>query len=292
MGIENATAIVLATDWARVVAAGLGISGAACLAALCAGLIHLQRHQWLAWRASLRQVGWLPAALSGAAVVALILVLKFAPLSAPGHPPADVATSVESIVPLAISIQVALLFSPADEPALEVLLAAPRPVYWIMLERYLLAFALQAVVAVLGTALTFALIGRGEPMLATVRWLPTAIGMSGLTAFVTIRSRRANVGMIIAILLWFVALVGRDLIVPAEVGGRPFPPPLDAIQPALWMIHPYLDPGQLSGLDYAINRIALTGIGCVLTALAVIGLRDSERLLLGKRVTTRLDKER
>ncbi len=268
---------------ARVLAIGFGVVALGCAAAFAAGLARLQRRKQIAWRAGLGRVGWLPAALSSLAVVVLIFWLPYAPDPVSGEPLLDAASVVEAVIPLAIAIQAALLFSPNDEPALEVLLATPRPFHWVLLERYVIVFALQAAVAAAGVALSSAVTGDVEVFSALARWLPAAIFMSGLSMFITMRSREVAMGIVVTILVCVITLVGRDAFLPIDLGGQPFAVPFDLIQPVTWIIHTYLRPDHATLADYAINRIVLIGAGCLLIGLAVYRLRDTEQMLLGAR---------
>jgi pimeloyl-ACP methyl ester carboxylesterase len=268
---------------AHIAVLGSGLFVAGSIATLAGSMMRLQRRKQIAWRISLRRGGWLPLVLSGAGIVGLIVFGPMGDGALKDRAPFDLTIVVEAVIPLAIAIQAALLFSPGDEPALEVMLAAPRPIQWVVLERYLAAFALQTSVGIAGTALVMTITHDSNVGLAILRWLPAAIFMSGLTLFVTLRSRQPAMGVIVAILLWFVMLVGRETFLPVEMGGEPFRAPLDLIQPMLWLVHVHLDPDQTSAIGYAINRIVVTGVGCLLIALAVNRLRDTEQVLLGAR---------
>ena len=271
----------LASDWARLAALAAAVLGLGCAAGLGIGLIRMRRQ--IAWRAALRRNGWRPPALSAATIVILIAVTQYTRLPPSVRPMLTTDTVVEAVIPLAIAVQAALALSPHDEPSLELILAAPRPTHWVVLERTLVACALQAGVAAAGTGLILIVTGGPAEWPAVVAWLPATLFLSGVSLFITLRSRQPAMGIIIATLVWFVTLVGRDVIVPAAMGGVPFPEPLDRLQPALWIVHPYLRPGLSTPADYWLNRVLLSGAGCGLFALALWQLRDAERLLLGLR---------
>lgn len=270
-----------ATDWMRLVAIAAALVALIWIAALAAGLFRMRRQ--IAWRAALRRNGWLPPALSAAAIVILTIMTANTRLPPSVKPMLATDAVVEAVIPLAIAVQAALALSPDDEPALEVIAAAPRAVSWVALERYVVAFASQSLVAVAGAG--FGLLVAPDAVTVSVlwRWLPAAILLSGVSLFVTQRSRQSAMGIVIVILIWFVTLVGRDAIVPTAMGGVPFPAPFDRLQPALWILHPYFGLNHSTPADYELNRIVVCGVGCGLAALAMWHLRDVERLLLGVR---------
>jgi hypothetical protein len=273
----------VASDWARVFAFGAGTVALACSAALTVGMVKLQHRRQIAWWASLRHAGWLPVVLSSAGVIGLIVFRPMFDGAATSRAPFDPSIVVDAVIPLAIAVQAALLFAPDDEPALEVLLAAPRPIYWLLLERYVAVFLLQSAVALGGIAVGIAVSGDTQVLLAIARWAPAAIFMSGLSMIVTVRSREPAMAIVITLLVSFVTIAGRDALLPAELGGSFFLPPFDALQPWLWLVHPHLNPQRVVAADYALNRLVITGIGCALIALAAHHLRDTERILLGVR---------
>ena len=105
-----------------------------------------QPHAWT-WRISLRLLGWWPVAAS-AALVGLTLLTSTSEVT-----PLSVARCVETIVPLLAAVQAAFLFSPEDEPGLEVTLACRRPLAWTMLERLTWLLVLQGSVALIGSGI-------------------------------------------------------------------------------------------------------------------------------------------
>ncbi len=230
----------------------------------------------IAWRPSLRRVGLLVPALSALALAGLITYLAIKE-----SPYLDMA--VEMVVPLAAAAQSALLLSPNDEPALEVLLSSPRPAPWLLLERVAVVLALQGCIALVGMAASMAISGETDVLLAMARWLPPTLFFSGAAAALAVRTRESALALAVTALSWVGTLLARGLLLPAEALGFAFPSPFDRIQPALWLVHPYLQPGMLSTSDYVVNRLVLAGAGCLLIALAAAYLRDSEQVLLGVR---------
>lgn len=191
----------------------------------------------------------------------------------------DKGRALEIAVPLVMGIQAAVLFSPTDEDALEILLTYPRPVAWVMLERLGLALALQAVI-VLGVGGGFAVLDEQSLGMILARWIPPTLFLTGLGAYVTLKSRVMAFGVTVTVLVWFGFLAFGPLLIPGE-----FPiAALDQVQRHVWMINPYLDRNNMGNLveaDYWLNRMAVTFVGSYLITLAVAYLRDEERVLLG-----------
>lgn len=229
-----------------------------------------------AWRPSLRRVGLLVPALSALVLAGLItyLAIKDSPYQ---------NMAVEIVIPLAAAAQAALLLSPNDEPALEVLLSTPRPAPWLLLERVAVVLALQGAVALVGMVASMAVSGETDVLLALARWLPPMLFFCGIATALSVRSRESALALAVTVLGWAGMLLARGLLLPAEAVGFTFPRPLDRIQPVLWLVHPYLQPGMLSTSDYVANRLVLAGVGCLLIALAADYLRDTEQTLLGVR---------
>jgi hypothetical protein len=189
------------------------------------------------------------------------------------------ARFIELVVPLIVGVQAAFLFSPDDEPGIEVLMACPRPVSWLLLERLLVLMVLQSAVALTGVAFMSAIGAEGDVWLALVRWFAPSLFLGGLGTYVTIRSRQPAFGACVAGLLWFVfAFLGEALLPYAQTFY-----PLSLLQPFLWSFHAYLQPGDVSIGDYWLNRALLVALGVVFILLAVRLLRDEERILTGIR---------
>jgi hypothetical protein len=231
------------------------------------------RRRGFAWRGNGRMIGWLPFALT-AVVVGLGLLL---PDPSEHLQPLTTVRLIETIVPLAIAVQVAFLLSPDDEPALEVLLACPRPLSWLLLERLALIFAGQGLIAVMGSIAVLAVMGTGDLWHMTLRWLPPAVLLSGLALNATLRSRRGISGLSVAGVLWFALVFFGEHFVP---GGRVFWP-LNYLQPLLWPLHAFLQPGDVPMIDYLTNRYFVLAAGVNLIALGVWYARHTEQLLTG-----------
>ncbi len=188
----------------------------------------------------------------------------------------DAQRVVGLVVPVAIGLQAALLLSPSDEPALEVLAACPRGLGWLVAERWGGVLVTQGLVAV-GLMLVSAFIVPGQDLAVMIaRWLPPSIFFSGLAFFITLRSRVAAFGLVMIGVLWFIFVGFGDVFLP---GALPLFPPLNYIQPFLWGIHPYLQPDDLSSTSYWLNRMCITVFGLSLMVIAVYGLRNEEQVL-------------
>ncbi|HEX2908192.1 MAG TPA: hypothetical protein VHO69_15080 [Phototrophicaceae bacterium] len=259
---------------AQVVALGLGLLALWCL--VNAAWIFAQRPRQVAWRVSVQLVGWIGmvAAFGG------VWVLAAGDGDAPyALPIAGAARAIESIVPLVLAIQAALIFSPDDEPGLEVLLAAPRPASWLLLERLGILFVSQVVVVVAGVILCRFAEPDLDVLLTLVTWLAPAVLLMAIATFVTIRSRVAMFGATIAGMVWFVFAFFRAGLLP----GMPTFWPLNLLLPFIWAFNPYLQPGDVPMGDYWINRVIVLGLGVGLLLLTVRQLRDEEQLLAGSR---------
>lgn len=189
----------------------------------------------------------------------------------------DKSRVVEIVIPLVMGIQAAVLFSPADENALEILLTYPRPIIWILAERLGLAFIFQVTAAFVGILISFLFFDDQMLGLALIRWLPPTIFLMGVGAYTTLKSRVLAFGVAIAALVWFVGLFFGPLLLP----GMPVIFPLNHVQPYLWSVNPYLLPQDLGWEDYWVNRALVALIGCYLIGRGGAYLRDEETVLLG-----------
>ncbi|MBI5928533.1 MAG: hypothetical protein HY862_04450 [Chloroflexi bacterium] len=189
----------------------------------------------------------------------------------------DKSRIVEAVIPLIMGIQAAVLFSPADENALEILLTYPRPVAWILAERLGLAFLFQIIAVLFGVLIGFLFFNDHMLGLALVRWLPPTILLMGVGAYTTLKSRVLAFGVAITAVVWFTGLLFGPLLLP----GMRVISLLHYPQPYLWAIHPFLQPHDLGWHDYWVNRALIALIGWFLIGRAVTYLRDEEAVLLG-----------
>ncbi len=229
-------------------------------------------HLMTAWYVNFRIMGWL--SLIGTIGLYTTLVLAHA-LEIRNPVIADPGRLVEMCVPLMIGFQAAFLFSPDDEPCLEIILATPRPLWLIVFDRLLVLFSTQSILAcvLMGISNQF---GGGESfLLAWARWLPTAILFAGIGIDLTLRTRQPAFSASVIGLLWFIGGFFGNALLPDNISPYPF----SLIQPHLWLLHPYLQPHDLTGLEYAVNRMLVTAMGVVLWMVAVYWLRNQEQLM-------------
>ncbi len=267
---------VLTLDQTRPAIVGLAVllGGVALWGIVRVVRIFLSHPREFAWRMSFRVVGWL--GVSGA-IIGIILLLIGKDSDPRKFPLAGALRAVEFIIPLAVGIQAAFLFSPDDEPGMEVVLACPRPVSWILLERLVILAALQTVIALGGTAISLMIAGDGDVLLTFVRWISPALFFGGLGVYTTIRSRQPAFGVSIVGLIWFVFTFLGTTMLP----GMPTFWPMNLVQPFIWSIYGYLQPTDLAAGDYLLNRIVLGAFGLVLVMMSARQLSDEESILTG-----------
>lgn len=251
---------------------------------LCAGVLAYgagwvlaqKRRYGLAWRASLRAMGWVGLAAS---VGLMVLLFVSETMPGAGVPWADKARVVELIIPLMMAVHAGLIFSPDDEPALETILVCPRPVIWLLLERLAVIGLAQTGVALIGIALSLYYVPDQDIAVMVVRWIPAAFLLTGVAVYTTIRSRVAAFGATVVGLVWFMfAFFGHTLL----PGGTTFWP-LNYLLPFIWIFNPYLEPISLTMGDYWLNRLCVLLVGANLILAALYLMRNEESLLLGSR---------
>mgnify|MGYP000037970488 CR=1 FL=1 len=230
-----------------------------------------------AWVIAFKKQGWMPLI---SLVVLLLLVWMNSSIL-----PSDFVTVgvVQSIVPLLMAIQASLVFSPGDEPALEVQMAASRSTLWIVVERLLVVILTYSVIALIGIGLTLIIEPDQNMPVLLIGWLPPALFLSGLATYMTIRSRMVAMGALTIGFLWFIF----GLFAPYFIPGQSYPYPVGIIQPYMWSIHVHASLEDLTLADFWLNRAFLTGAGLSMMLAAVYELRDTEKLLLGVRSKSR-----
>ncbi len=217
-------------------------------------------HWSLAWKFSFRATGWLLAFIAGALLFARVVIAL-----ANRELAANTFGSFEVVVPLIVGLHAALLFAPDDEPALELLLAAPRPPVYLIYER-LAALALIQGGLALALSLVAVLTTSGANLLDLVAvWLPPSVCIAGLCLLATLYARRMTFGLLTAIVLCVAMAFGREVILP--------------VFPNLWFMIFYLDPRTVTADQYLLNRLFLLAAGAVAFALVAYRMRDEEQLL-------------
>ncbi|HEX2620315.1 MAG TPA: hypothetical protein VHL11_09215, partial [Phototrophicaceae bacterium] len=176
------------------------------------------KRRWIAWKAALRTVGWIPLVATAGTIVLTWLV---------GSNPENILSIaehvrvIESIVPIAIGLQAAFLFSPEDEPGLEVVMACPRPLTWLLLERLGMLLLLQAIIALAGTGLTVQLT-HADLLTTLLRWTAPSLLFAGFAVFITLRSGNALFSLMITMCLWFVLGLFAEIFIPGVPIFYPF----------------------------------------------------------------------
>lgn len=208
-------------------------------------------HWGFAWRISLRFVH-LWAGLITLALIGLMMLTEARP------------QAVEIVLPLLAGIHAAFVFAPEDEPALELLTAAPRPLSWLLGERLALVAGVQLTAAVIGmvaVALTSA--PRWDYLM--LGWLAPTAAMIGFSVYTSLAMRRFSHGVLAAILVYGGMLLGGDLLV--------------ARFPFLMPLHLFLKPEFVSPEEYLLNRAVLVIVGGVLLARAFMFVRREDKVL-------------
>lgn len=220
----------------------------------------MTQHWSLAWRFSFRSSGFLLALLSGALLFARLLIAL-----AKMELAASTFSSFEVVVPLIAGLHAALLFAPDDEPALELLLAAPRPAPYLIYERLAALIGLQGGIALTLSVVTVMTNPGANLVDIVLRWLPASVCMVGLCMAATLYSRRSNFGVLMAIGICVAMAFGKEMILP--------------IFPNLWFMIFYLDPFMVTAEQYSFNRLFLLTVGISMVALVISRMRNEEWLL-------------
>ncbi len=236
------------------------------------GMTFARQHQRIAWRTSLHLVGWMGVA--GSAVG--LAIFLFQSSDAKGLPIGGAVHTVGSLIPLVIGIQSAFLLSPEDEPGIEVLLACPRRISWVLLERLAIVWLSQAALALVGMVVSMSITGESDAVMEAARWIPASVMFSGVAIYITLAARQPAFSVAVVGILWFAFKFLGGALLP----GQPSLWPLNLVQPFAWAIHPYLQPNDLPLADWWVNRAVVMAVGIILTMLAVRQLRDEEQVLL------------
>lgn len=229
-----------------------------------------RRQHLLAPRAAQSSIGWLPFALHAG-----LLIAMFAAGSLPDFNLTNPGDALMAFTPLCMGLHAALLFSPVDEAAFEIVLACPRPVHWLMLERFTGLFVTHSLIALAGTAVIILQTPETDAAALIARWLPPALLFSSLAVYITLQSKVSAFGLSMIGIFWFVFLQFGSLFIP----GQLVPKPLHMIQPYIWPLSVFLDPAHASGADYTLNRLFIVAAGLALLTLTVRNLQNTENLL-------------
>jgi hypothetical protein len=173
--------------------------------------------------------------------------------------------ALEVLIPLAFGAQAALLFAPDDEPALELLLAAPRPLAWVIYERLIALALIQGGVALIGSLLVLSLPDAEAPVTILIRWFAPTVCVTGVCIWATLATRKISHGILVAVMLVGAMAVGHEILVPRYPEMR-------------WIMF-YVQPWDITPDEYAINRAILIIVGVIAFALAIRMTRDTENML-------------
>lgn len=232
----------------------------------------LRQRYAITWRASRRLAGWVVPLITVLVVIVFVLGnekdARFNPLVS--------VPFIQLIIPIAAAIHTALIFSPEDEP-LEVLLALPRPITWLVFERVLIVILIHAGIGVMGMGLMAAkgnLVDAGALLAA---WVPAMLFLVSFALYLTVRTRVMLMGLVGALVVWFIFMLFNPFLMP----GMPQPFPFNFVQPLLWMINIFVQPSMFPEVEYyTLNRLILLGLTVFLFGRTVGQLNDGETLLL------------
>jgi hypothetical protein len=221
----------------------------------------------LSWKISLNRMGWWQFALC-IGLMGLWLLLTQAEWAQQNYLVTAVRTA-EILIPLFAGIHAAYVFSPDDERPLELLLVAPRPIFWLIAERFLLLLVVYATIGLAAILLIYNTFDIGSATISDmlIHWLPPTVWFMGVGFYLTMVTRQGSFGTLMVIVIWGTSLISS--------GG--VPQKYIAIAPIL----PYLRRGAANITDniYTLNRITLIASGLLLLGLALRLALDEERLL-------------
>lgn len=229
----------------------------------------------LAWRASLRRVGWWPVA---AAAVAVALGLLLAETVWRENNSFSALRILEMVLPIFAGMHAAFLFSPEDEPPLELLAAAPRSLAWLLWERLLVFLSLYLAVGLVGTVAQ-AILTRTAVFSLLWRWLPPFMWLIGLGVFLTLLTRQGVLSTLLVMLTWGGFAIGGAIM----IYGCRLLLPLDIFLPP--------DAALVTTGMYTYNRVWVLLSG-VLLLVAGTRLSQDESRLLGERGVARVLRQR
>lgn len=220
------------------------------------------RRYSFAWKRAIAAVGWWQPVLGllGMVVIGVLATARDPIIQSIGY------SAIAGIGALVGGVQAALAFAPADEPALELTLSAPRPLYFLLGERLIVILVMNAVIAGIGALIFTLVVPTSSIVDQLMRWFPAFVAMVGIGLTIGLVSKRANFGALLIILL-----VGAMLFGGAEVLIHYFE--------WAWAIHLFLPPMGYSAEQLLINRVVLLSLGTGLMGYSFLLLRDTEKLL-------------
>jgi pimeloyl-ACP methyl ester carboxylesterase len=231
----------------------------------------------VAWRAAFRQMGWMPL-VSLAIVLGLVLAGEVL-----GTDTWLRGGVLAAVLPLLMALQATGVFAAEEEAALEITLAAPRPLAWLIVERLAAVALTYTLIALVGAA---CLLWKdaGQPdapslWVTLFAWVAPALFLSGMGLYVSTRTRLMALGSVTVLALWVVFGLFARFFLP----GLSFPFPFNLIQAFLWPVHIHITLQDLGPADFWLNRLFLSSAGLTLLWLAVRAVSDSESLLLTAR---------
>jgi ABC-type transport system involved in multi-copper enzyme maturation permease subunit len=231
-------------------------------------------HRWIVWRVPFKHLNW--RALVGAYSLLLLLMIKPEWVGFPIGD--DSLIMLQAVIPLVIALQTAAIFAPDDEPALEIQLAAPRPLSWLICERLVVVFLIYGLLtSIIGLGAIILQHQHTNILVVTLRWLPPALFLAGFGLLMTMQTRLVAFGIIFMGFVWTLFGLFGDMLL--QGGAYPFP--LNAIQPFLWVFNIFATPETFAlESDFWLNRVMLCSTGIVLMMVGVWQVRDEESVLL------------
>jgi len=236
----------------------------------------LRQRYPITWRASVRLAGWIVPLITAAVTLIMILNRDKVQLT-----PMISMSVLQLVIPLGAAIHTALIFSPEDEP-LEMLLALPRPITWLVLERVLVIVALYAGIGIGGMGLLAAQNRLGDIGMRLGAWLPSMLFLMSFTIYLTTRVRTMTMGLIGALAVWAITLLFGPFLIPSATNAGPHMPfPMNYVQPFLWTINMFAQPLSFPAWEYyTLNRVILLGLSVFFLWRTSALLSDAESLLL------------
>jgi ABC-type transport system involved in multi-copper enzyme maturation permease subunit len=232
----------------------------------------LRQRYSVPWRATVRLAGWVIPLIT--TLLVIVFVLGNEKDAQFGR--TITVSFIHLIIPVAAAVHTALIFSPEDEP-LEMLLALPRPITWLVFERLLIIVLIYAGIGVMGMGLMSAqgkLVNAGALLAA---WVPPLLFLASFSLYLTVRTRVMLMGLIGALLVWFIFMLFNPFLMP----GMPQPFPMNYVQPFLWTVNIFAQPYVFPEAEYyPLNRLTLLGLSVFWLWRTVAQLNDSETLLL------------